>query len=161
MLDPESPDDGSPALTPSDELTSSGGGVQLPWPIDEFLSKSGHVPAVLENRRRFARIYYRTPAALLIKTSLPAISRPTAAAPIYVTDIARGGIGLLVDQVFYPEERLTLHIPKLGLKQVLVRRCRRLGERCYELGAEFSTDVPVVPASGIDEECSSAEAGGF
>jgi hypothetical protein len=122
-------------------------GVRLPWPIDEFLKKSGHVPAVLENRRRFARIYYRTAAALLIKTSLPAISRPTGVRSIYVTDIGRGGIGLLVDQVYYPEERLTLNIPNLGLKQIVVRRCRRLGELCYEVGAEFCSDEPAVAAS--------------
>jgi hypothetical protein len=135
MLDSESADDDIGLLTPSEE-----DGVQLPWPIDEFLAKAGPQPAVIENRRRFARIYYRTTAALLIKTSLPAVPRPKSVISVFVADIARGGIGLLVDRVFYPEERLTLNIPTLGLKQIVVRRCRRLGDRCFELGAEFGTE---------------------
>jgi hypothetical protein len=76
----------------------------------------------------------------LIKTSLPAVPRPKSVISVFVADIARGGIGLLVDRVFYPEERLTLNIPTLGLKQIVVRRCRRLGDRCFELGAEFGTE---------------------
>ena len=151
MLDTESRD-GGPA-----ELTKPDGGVQLPWPIDEFFSKTGPMPVVMENRRRFARVYYRTEAALLIKATLPAITRESTVTPIYVSDIGRSGIGLLVDRVFYPEERLTINIPNLGLKQVVVRRCRRLGERCYELGAEFGTEVSVVTAESNAQRSASAE----
>ena len=151
MLDSESSVDGPHELIPSDA------GVQLPWPIDEFLGKTGHLPAAIENRRKYARVYYRTSAALLIKTSLPGITRPTAVTSIYVSDIGRSGIGLMVDRAFYPEERLTINIPSLGLKQVIVRRCRRLGERCYELGAEFGSDISVKPAEGSETESVAAE----
>ena len=151
MLDPESGDGGAAELAQSDD------GVQLPWPIEEFLGKSGPMPAVMENRRRFARAYYRTSAALLIKASLPAIARPPMVTSIYVTDISRGSIGLLVDRVFYPEERLTINVPMLGLKQVVVRRCRRLGERCYALGAEFGTEIAITPGDGSATESAGAE----
>jgi hypothetical protein len=131
--------------------------VQLPWPVDEFLAKSGPAPSVMENRRRFARVYYRTAAALLIKSSLPAIPRPPMVTTVYVSDISRGSIRLLVDRVFYPEERLTINIPMLGLKHLLIRRCRRVGERCYELGAEFGAEVSVETAAGVTESGPASE----
>lgn len=111
--------------------------ITLPWPLDDFLTKKGRVASAFDERRQFVRMYYRTEAVLNIDGSLHAFPRTNETLTIYVSDIGRGNVGLLVDRPFYPEERLMLELPTIGRKQICVRRCRHLADGCYELGAEF------------------------
>ena len=110
-----------------------------PWPLDEFLSRKGLVLAHCDDRRRYARLYYRQPAILHLRTSLPAFVRPCEQIMTFSCDLSRGGAAFLSSCELYPHERVGLQIAELGGRQLRVVRCRRLAVGCYEIGAAFVT----------------------
>jgi hypothetical protein len=111
--------------------------VTVPWPLDEFVSKTGLVATRDTDRRWFARLYYRMPIELHISQSLPAFDRRKKTVNTYSCDISRTGIGFLVDRELFPGETLHVKLPKVGKRKVRVMRCRRVCESCYEIGARF------------------------
>jgi len=108
-----------------------------PWPLDEFLSKKGLVLSQCDDRRRYARLYYRQHATLLLETSLPAFVRPSERIHTFSCDLSRGGVAFLSRCELFPKERVTLRIAEIGNRQLQVVRCRRLATACYEIGATF------------------------
>jgi hypothetical protein len=111
--------------------------VVMPWPLDDFLSKQGIVQARDADRRRFARLYYRTPVKLHISQSLPAIKRKSKLVNTYSCDISREGVGFLCDRELYPKELIQITLNKVGDRQVQVMRCRKLSKYCFEIGGKF------------------------
>lgn len=118
-----------------------------PWPLDEFLSKQGVVLSRNDDRRRYARLYYRKPASLALTTSLPAFVRPDQEVSTYSCDLSRSGIAFLSACELYPREIVMLQVTELGWRQLRVVRCRRLASRCFEIGAEFVLSPCPLPKS--------------
>lgn len=112
--------------------------VLLPWPLDEFMAKQGVVPSRSADRRRFARIYYRHRAMLRLSQTLPAFPRATEMVLAFSCDVSRSGVCFLSDRELYPREVVEVSILRLGKRQLQVMRCRRLSDRCYEVGASFA-----------------------
>jgi hypothetical protein len=112
--------------------------VSLLWPLDEFLAKRGLVPSQINDRRRYARMYYRRPSQLALDGNLPAFPRDDLVLKTYSCDISRSGVAFLSDRELYPNETVRLVIDPLGEKRLCVVRCRRLGPRCFEVGSRFS-----------------------
>jgi hypothetical protein len=55
---------------------------------------------------------------------------------VLVKDVSKCGIGLLVHEQLWPEERVTVAF--MGRRAVAtIVRCRRLGKDCYECGAKL------------------------
>ena len=76
--------------------------------IDDFFDKSGPLPPVLDDARRFPRFYYRSCAEVIIH---PFCGRPgTAAVRCFVLtrDLSRNGLSLLHNQQLFPAQRLEL-----------------------------------------------------
>lgn len=55
-------------------------------------------------------------------------------------DLSRKGLGFYAPLNYLPRKTLQALLPNGELLPVRVTRCRRLGERCYEVGASFSLD---------------------
>ena len=56
---------------------------------------------------------------------------------MYVTDLGRGGVGLLHGEPLYPKERLRVVLLDERLTQIEIVRCERVKEHCYSIGARF------------------------
>lgn len=92
-------------------------------------------PVRADDRRRFARFYFLTPAILECQGNLPALQREPDPFVVLCLDISRNGIAFLHEGPLYPEEEFTLWLP-IGRKPFVVRRCTRHHEHCYEIGAK-------------------------
>ena len=112
--------------------------VSLLWPLDEFMAKQGLVPAHINDRRHFARMYYRRASRLKFDGNLPAFPRDGQSVKTYSCDISRGGVAFLSDRELYPQENVRLDVEPLGEKKLCVVRCRRLGPQCFEIGGQFT-----------------------
>jgi len=112
--------------------------VHLPWPLDRFLAKQGHPVPCKDDRRRFARLYYRRPLVLELDTSLQAFIRPHERIDTYSCDLSRDGMAFLSPCELYPRETVTLAFSASDRATWMVVRCRRLGPECFEVGARAS-----------------------
>jgi hypothetical protein len=52
-------------------------------------------------------------------------------------DLSRKGLGFYAPLNYLPRKLLHVWLPNGEMLSVRVTRCRRLGERCYEVGASF------------------------
>jgi hypothetical protein len=104
---------------------------------DAFLAKSGPLPTDADDRRQFARFYYRRKAIVKTLPSLPKLAREETLVCVYVRDVSRLGVGFLYNQQLFPGERCLLYIPELGNRCVEVASCRRLEAGCYSIGSFF------------------------
>jgi hypothetical protein len=68
---------------------------------------------------------------------LPGLPRANAWLAAYLTDIGRGGVGLLHGEPLYPKERMRILLRDGSLRQIEIVRCQRVDERCYCIGARF------------------------
>ena len=82
--------------------------VAIPAEWDDFFEKSGMMPPVINERRRFARKHLRMQAVCEVSSTLPAIDRQHAFHRIYLRDISRGGIGFMHHEQLFPDERVVL-----------------------------------------------------
>ena len=89
------------------------------------------------DRRRFRRQRVFCAAALQHATTLRALPRAEEWHKIVVRDVGRGGVGFLHSQQLYPLERLRMVFPDLQTHYIEVVRCRKLGDHCFEVGAQF------------------------
>lgn len=112
--------------------------VRLPPQWEDFFEKTGWVPAILPDRRRFPRVYLRTQALLVYRQTFPALPRPAIAYTVYTKDISRGGIGFLHGEQLFPSEQMILILPDGKARLIQVVRCRRIGPNCFEIGAQFA-----------------------
>lgn len=70
-------------------------------------------------------------------TSLPTISRQEAWCRILLRNVSRRGAGFFHSEQLFPEEE-TMIVFANGSQRILqVKRCRRIGPKCFEVGGEF------------------------
>ena len=112
--------------------------VELPPKLKEEFERTGHILADNDNRRRFPRFYCRGErkrAGLQYHSTLPALHRDPGWHNAYLTNISRGGVGFLHSEPLYPREQMQLLLPTGKLLNIEIIYCRRLHQRCFELGA--------------------------
>jgi hypothetical protein len=106
----------------------------------DFFAKCGRVPSREEDRRRFARLYYRVRTLALLQGSLPAFPRELEATTVYLADVSRGGFGFICDRQLFPREQIEVEIPEMGVKRLMVKRCKRLAVGSYQIGCELVSE---------------------
>ncbi|HEX4143619.1 MAG TPA: PilZ domain-containing protein [Pirellulales bacterium] len=106
-------------------------------PADFFDKQNGPIPVRWVDLRQFPRFYFRTPAALEIQSTLPALSRSPGAVRVYVKDISRAAVAVLHSEQLFPGERLWLTVLDGVRRSTTVSRCRRIQANCYEIAALF------------------------
>jgi len=100
----------------------------------------GPAPSFRGCKRRFPRFRCRgsdNRIALEQRQSLPGLPREVAWFAVYLTDIGRGGVGLLHGEPLYPKERLRVLLGDGSVRQIEVVRCQRFDRCCYGIGARF------------------------
>jgi hypothetical protein len=120
--------------------------VVLPDFLRVDFERRGFATTSHAERRRYPR--YRLQghahrAALRYAPSLPALKRPPMVAGVFTTNISRGGVGFLHSEQMYPQERAEFVLPTGVGRVIEVAWCRRLGPRCFEVGARFLEDLSV------------------
>jgi hypothetical protein len=112
--------------------------VEMPLEYGNFFDREGALPPHLEDNRRVARFYFRAFAALMTRQSLPALARAEAAERICLKDVSRTGISFLHCRQLFPSERAELILMEGSRRSVVVSRCRKIQDHCYEIGASFA-----------------------
>ena len=106
-----------------------------------WLERYGAHTAPMDNdKRRFPRIpcgALETKAALEYRTTLPSRPRDELTFAIYPASISRGGIAFLHYEPLYPCESFRIRFRDGRACEVEVARCRKVGDRCFEIGARF------------------------
>ena len=105
----------------------------------EFFRYSGPLPTQFSDRRRHRRVHFRNRAILEYGGSRFAV---------YTKDLSRSGIAFLHAEQLYPGDQLRLILARGPVVPLVVRRCLRVRERCYECGGEilftpFDAETPV------------------
>ncbi len=114
--------------------------VQLPAELAEDFERTGPAPSRPDDLRSSPRFYCQGKShvgAIEYRQSLPAIARTSAWHRVYTVDISRGGIGLLHSEQLFPGEQVRLLLANNKSFTIEIVWCRRLGEKCYRLGAQF------------------------
>lgn len=122
------------------QLMPTTGPLRCDLPLDGLPCRpADNAPAVpTENdQRRFRRQRVFCAAALRLAPTLQALPRAVEWHKIVVRDVGRGGVGFLHSQQLYPSERLQMVFPDLRTHYIEVVRCRKLGDHCFEVGAQF------------------------
>lgn len=101
---------------------------QLPHQPDEYLAKEGPMPVKPDSRRRFHRMYLRSPAVMLYHDRFYAV---------YLSDVSRTGAGLYAPMQLLPASNVQLWLADGRCLQLRIKNCVRLEDRCYRCGAEF------------------------
>jgi len=100
-------------------------------------SEAAPTVATENDQRRFRRQRVFCAAALQHTSTLKALPRADEWHKVVIRDVGRGGVGFLHSQQLYPSERLRLVFPDLKTHYIEVVRCRKLGDQCFEVGAQF------------------------
>jgi len=122
--------------------------IELPSSWKDFFDRRGMMPIPPDDRRRFPRSYLRVGAALQDRPSLPALPRSNAWHKVYAKDLCRTGVGFLHSEQLFPKEQLAIVLPDGRPRRIEVVRCRRIGRRCFEIGAIFITHFREREATG-------------
>ncbi len=117
----------------------------LPDDWTDFFQKQGAIGTCWEDMRQFPRFYFRSPAAIEIEPSLPALRRTGPPERVYVKDISRAAVAILHGVQLFPGERLRLTLIDGVQRSTIVTRCRRIQANCYEVAARFDVAEPVGP----------------
>ena len=109
--------------------------VEVPLDYGTFFEATGPLPPHLEDSRQVPRFYCRTFAALTVRSSLPGLPREESTERVCLKDISRSGVSLLHSRQLFPAERLELVVLDGIRRELRVTRCRKIQDRCYEIGA--------------------------
>ncbi len=112
--------------------------IRLPeaW-LEQYSSETN---AVDGDQRRFPRHPCGSPqakAALEYRSTLPSRPREPTVWAVYPVSISRGGLAFLHSEPLYPCEKFRISLPNGKAFEIEVARCRRVGDRCFEVGARF------------------------
>lgn len=111
--------------------------IELPASWGNFFVETGMLPTTAQERRRFPRHRFRTPAAMKIVQGLPNLHRPDAWYKVYAKDVSRGGLSFLHSEQMFPGERVQLAMANGHQYIAEIRRSRRIGKKCYVIGVRF------------------------
>ena len=90
-----------------------------------------------EDQRRYPRQDCQTVAALKYEDFCPALRRSDKFRRIVLRNLSRCGVGFLHSEQMFPHENAFFVLPNGTQRRLKVKRCRRIGSKCYEIGAEF------------------------
>lgn len=115
--------------------------VILPDNLKAFFYESGYLPTTAEEARTNARLRVRSIGDILLKHTPSKLrgdlkERDKRAGKVLIKDLSRNGIGVLYHQQVYPAEQFQLRFQGRLINATVVR-CRRLGEKCYEIGGRI------------------------
>jgi len=102
-----------------------------------YFREQGTMPTCYGDRRRFVRHVCRSRTVLRTESTLSAIPRAEEFHIVILRDLSRTGVGFLHAAQLFPEEQCELWLPT-RITEVVVSNCRRLGSRCYLIGARFA-----------------------
>lgn len=112
--------------------------VEMPLDYGAFFELTGPLPPHLEDGRRVPRFYSRTFAAMTTRQTLPTLPREVATERICLKDVSRSGVSFLHSQQLFPGERLELVVFDGVRREITVTRCRKIQDRCFEVGATLA-----------------------
>ncbi len=115
--------------------------VDLPESWRGFFDQAGALPTVPDDRRRFPRFCLRTAAAMRFRENMSTLNRSDQWHKVFAKDVSRAGFSFLHSEQLFPRERLELVVDESHRYVGEVRRCRRVGPRCYVVGAQFCDDA--------------------
>ena len=127
--------------------------VMLPEHMQSFFNESGYQPTTASEFRGNARLNVR--AEVCVKfTETPAMLKAIPGQDIdtgigLLKDLSKTGIGLLYHRQLFPCQKLEVDFQGRRLHAVVVR-CRRLGEKCYEVGGRI-LGVHALPSLDDDQ----------
>lgn len=127
---------GEVAATPSPESLLPPLQVQLPPSLSGFFTESGYTPTTFAEHRTNARLRVRSEAVLTSLYAPPFVKRAGQALRILVKDMSRSGIGILTPHQLWPTERFGVELYSRWIEAEVVR-CRKLGDKCFEVGARI------------------------
>lgn len=111
--------------------------VQLPA---SWLERYGeHAPPMEHDQRRFPRLACgsHAKAALEYRATLPSRPRDAISWAVYPVSISRGGLAFLHSEQLFPCEKFQISFADGKNIEIEIARCRRIGPRCFEVGARF------------------------
>ena len=120
--------------------------IMIPQSMSDFFDTDKSHAIMADERRRYKRWTFRNLAVLEHRQSLNDLKRSPSWYRIYTKDISISGIAFLHSEQLFPLEQMRIILPKESVKPLFkdhntkyieVLRCRKWGERCYEVGAQF------------------------
>lgn len=108
--------------------------IEMPEELDGFFEESGPAPVFDGDQRCAVRTRVRTVGVIYSEISLPVFQRSSDPCLIYTCDFSRTGCGFLASEQYYPGEVIRVLLSTFWMR-VRVRRSRRLGPSCFEVGA--------------------------
>jgi PilZ domain len=110
--------------------------IELPPDWSNYFAESGESNVLPNDERQSRRIKVRTLSVLHVEHAIPSLPRPSVPLGVYTHDFSRRGCGFISPVQLLPEEVVRLLLPTLWMRLRIVR-ARRVGPRCYEIGAEL------------------------
>ena len=130
----------------ADAITKLQCEIELPESWSDFFEISGMAGSSAFDKRRAARWKNRVLAGLLYRTTFPVLPRSEGWHPVYIKDLSRNGAAFIHFEQLYPLERLRILVIDDRSSRLLqndclrtaeVVRCRRVQDKCFEVGARF------------------------
>jgi hypothetical protein len=108
----------------------------IPQRVNEELQRKGIAATVRGDSREWPRFRTSGPAILSWLSSPVAVIKPQPTRQVIVRDLSKTGVGFLTSSEWYPEQVGKLEFA-VGALTIKVMRSRRVGSRCYEIGARI------------------------
>ena len=118
-------------------IKASKASVQLPKSWTDFLQKSGPVGTQFPEQRQHPRFFFRSVAAIVVESTLPAFPRSGESERVFTKDISRAAVSFLHGEQLFPGERVQLTLANGQERETTVLRCRRVEAKCWEVAATF------------------------
>ena len=107
--------------------------ILLPDGMQDFFNESGPTSPLPSDRRTSVRTRVRTRGVLFPRCWLPAFPRSPEPQAIFTKDFSKTGFGFLAHEQYFPGEQVRVLLATFWM-EISIRRCRRLGPECFELG---------------------------
>ncbi|MEM8672064.1 MAG: PilZ domain-containing protein [Planctomycetota bacterium] len=125
--------------------------IELPPEMSGYFQESGPITPCANDRRKSVRTRVRTRCVIVPQKWLPAFSRKPEPQLAYTKDFSKTGFGFLVPEQMYPCEEVRVILATFWM-EVRIRRSRRLGDNCFEVGGELvRTNEPTMRAFNFDK----------
>ena len=111
--------------------------VALPEETSDFFARRGRLRSAFAERRRFQRFHFPQKAIL---------ERGGKYEAIYTKNLSRTGLMFLYAEQLFPCEEVRVFTSSGLCLPLVLCRCLRLQERCYECGARYSGEARGVMA---------------
>jgi hypothetical protein len=102
--------------------------VVLPPEIAEHYAQSGKTASMFDDRRAFMRFHLRGRAILCAGGEYFGV---------YTKDISRNAFGFYHCEQLFPCDEVQIWLPTGIQRRLVIRRCRRIADGCFECGAEI------------------------